>query len=105
MPIGVITRDDQGGQRVQAPVFIDRISFAGDGTYPAGGTPDFQTLVRAKTGDSREIIDIIPGNCGVYLPMYDKANDKLFVYDRTTNAESAVANMSGTTFNLTVISQ
>ncbi len=108
MTIGAITRADYAGQKVQSPVFIDRISFAGDTSYPTGGTPDFEDLVQAKVGDSREIIDIIPGNCGQYIPSYDKTNDKLLVLDGGTATWTEVANttpLNGTTFNVTVISQ
>ena len=68
MSIGTIRRKEYGGQKVMAPTFADRVAFAGDNNYNTGGTRDIEASLQAITGDRREIIDIIPGDCGVYLP-------------------------------------
>jgi hypothetical protein len=97
------------GQAPGTPSFFIRVSFPGDGAYSAGGTAGFQTFLRAAVdGRAVEIIDIIPGDCGGYIPVYDKTNDKLKVYEQTDTAtspliETVTADLSGTTFNLTAV--
>lgn len=111
MAIGAITKaatgDSKGGG---FPIFFDRISFAGDGAYASGGTAGFQASFRAAVPGNREILAVIPEDCGGYYPVYDKTNDKLKVYEQTDTAtspliETATANLSGTTFNLVIISK
>jgi hypothetical protein len=111
MALGTITNpaglDGPGGP---TPVFADLISFAGDGAYPAGGTAGFQASYRAATKNNREVLGVLPQDCGGYVPVYDKTNDKLKVYEQTNVAtspliETATADLSGTTFNLIVLSK
>jgi len=111
MALGTITvpatGDSKGGG---FPVFFDRISFAGDGAYPTGGTASFQAAFREKVSGNREILAVIPEDCGGYVPVYDKTNDKLKVYEQTNVVtspliETATADLSGTTFNLVIISK
>ena len=103
------TLDSETGEAPGAPTFFIRVSFPGDGAYPSDGTPDFQAFLRAAVdGRAVEIIDIIPGDCGGYIPVYDKTNDKLKVYEQTDTAtapliETATSNLSGSTFNLTAV--
>lgn len=94
--------------------FDIKISFSGDNAYPAGGTPDFQAFLQSiiaavaaaatdknvRGPENVEIIEIIAGECGVLIPRYDKANDKLKVFDEAL-VENAVPDISGTTFNVT----
>jgi hypothetical protein len=104
MALGTITIVKQAA--AHGPLFHDRISFAGDGAYPTGGTAAFETTFRSKIGSSRTIVAIIPDDCGVYLPSYDIANKKLKVKGIADGAEvSNATDLSGTTFNLTVISE
>lgn len=112
-----ITLDEIQGRKVQAPLFAVRVSFPGDGDYPAGGTPDFTELVRdaveeymAARSDANvrgrmnfTIMALIGGDCGAYVPLYDDANDKLKVLVGATWVQNATANISGTTFNVTLI--
>jgi len=97
------TRD--GGQEIL-------LSCAGDGAYGAGGTPNFNAFLRAaikakhaaatdknvRNIEDVECVAVVPQRAGVYVPSYDFAADKLFVYDNSTDAESIVADMSATTF-------
>lgn len=97
------TRD--GGQELL-------ISCAGDSAYGAGGTPNFNAALRAaikakaaassdaniRAIEDVECLYVVPQRAGVYVPSYDIANDKLFVYDNSTDAESVVADMHATTF-------
>jgi hypothetical protein len=91
------------------------LQFAGDGAYPAGGTAAFQAFVRtavaaaaAAAADANvrgaqnlEVISVNSQDCGVYSATYDKAADKLKVWDQA-NVENATGDISGTTFNLIV---
>lgn len=111
MAIGTITVGTGAGKASSAPTFFDPISFAGDGAYGAGGTADFEGSFQTKIGCARTIVAIIPGDCGGYVPVYDRANDKLLVYEGNYDAgdgplqETATADLSATTFNLVVVSQ
>ena len=110
MALGAITilarrETKDGGQEILC-------SCAGDGAYVAGGTAAFnaslqlaiKTAHAAATdknvrGEEEVACQyIVPVTAGVYVPSYVYATDKLFVYDNSTDAESIVANMSGTTF-------
>lgn len=102
--IGTITVDKASA--AQGPIYFDRIHFAGDGVYPTGGTPGFETSFRAKVGDQRTIIDVISGDCGDHKLEYDRANDKLKMRVISTGAEVGNGvDKSGTTCNITVISE
>lgn len=88
------------------PVFIDTVKFAGDGAYPTGGTVDFEGSLRTRVGDNREVMSVEPGPCGLYVPVYDKENDKLKVFVRTTGVEVGNGvDLSGTFFVMTVTSK
>lgn len=95
------------------------ISFDGDDSYPTDGTPDFTVFVESilaaiaaaasdknvRGVENYEIVDISAGDCGQYVPSYDKANDNLFVRDGGDASWSEVADttdLSTTTFNVTV---
>jgi hypothetical protein len=92
---------------------LDRISFPGDGAYPAGGTPGFQALVRtALAKGSVTVLAVAAEASGGYVVQYDTTNDKLKIYqgdnDNSADApgiENATANLSGVTFKLLVISK
>jgi hypothetical protein len=93
------------------PVRYDEIAVPGDGAYPAGGTPGFTALVRtALAVGSVEIIGLMPGDCGGYHAVYDKANDKLKVYrNGAINVPqvevTAATDLSATTFRMVVVSK
>lgn len=104
--IGTITRADKTGQAASAPVFVDRISFAGDAAYPTGGTAGFKALLNAVTKDSRTPLAVIGQDCGNNVVSYDETADKLKVRVGSTGAEVANAfDLSGQTFVVIVISQ
>ncbi len=105
MALGAITatkvrRGDMG------PLFIDELSFAGDGAYPAGGTPGIQALLRAQTKDQRQLHAVMDqGGVSTHYAVYDKANDKLVVYVRATGVEVApAASLAAVTFKLLALS-
>ncbi len=104
MALGTLVKTLTGQMGTTQPLMVNPISFAGDGAYVTGGTTAFQAKVQALFEDHREIITIIPGDCGGYRPVYDKAADKLKVFDENTGAEVAnAANLSATTFNLAIV--
>lgn len=72
MAIGQITSLDNSGSVPLAPTFSDRIKFAGDGAYPAGGTVGFQALFNKITGDNRKPIAVIAQDCGGYQVSYNE---------------------------------
>ena len=112
MAIGEITLTKKGGGAASAPLFAERMSFAGDANYPGGGTTGFKALVEAKVGGARNVLAVIGQNCGGYSVAYDYATDKLMVftgdYDPAADApqsEPTGDNLSGVTFNVLVLSQ
>lgn len=111
MAIGTLTVDGKKQSAPSQTTFIDAISLVGDGAYPTGGSTGVQAALRAKTGDNRTILGVIPiGLNGGYLPVWDLANGKLIMLTTDGTAAPPVevanaANLSGTTFKLLVISQ
>lgn len=83
------------------PALLDIISFAGDGAYPAGGTPNFRAYAQQAVG--RGHLDIV-GVVALKGPhvYYDRINDKLQVF--SSGSTEASGSQSGTTFELLVIS-
>jgi hypothetical protein len=104
MAIGTITEKTVAAQGNATPIFLKPVSFAGDGAYATGGTADFQASVRADLGPALEVVEVISGIAGNYIAQYDKANDKLLIRQISDGAEVANAtDLSGTTFNLTLV--
>lgn len=92
----------------KGPVRFDLIHMPGDGAYPTGGTPGFEAYVREVLGleTNVDVLGVISGDSGIYVAQYDRANDKLKVRTMATGAEVAdTTDLSGTTFNLIVISR
>lgn len=108
MALGAMTVAAGVGQE-GGPISLELISFAGDGTYSAGGTTGFEALVRAAVGKGNlDVLAVIGQDCGGYVPVYLRATDALKVYEQTDTAtspliETATANLSGTTFNVIVL--
>ncbi len=112
MTIGTITlgTDGKAGAKPSAPLYALRVSFAGDGNYPTGGTADFEGSMQAALASvglrGLKVLGVISEICGDNKCEYDFANDKLLVRVISTGAEVAnAANLSGTTFNLLVLAQ
>lgn len=111
MAIGAITVAEKQGGAPSAPLFVDRISFAGDAAYPTGGMA-LEALFQAAVKSGRKIIGVVPNDCGGYIPAYVPSTGKLLVYrGDNDNAGDAPAvevanavNLSAVTFNLVVLS-
>lgn len=106
MALGTATVQKKAGAKPMAPVYLDVISFAGDGAYPGNGTAAFAAYVKAALADGREVLAVV--DCGsneTYYPVYDQGNDKLVIYVRATGVENATADISAQTFRMLVISK
>lgn len=80
------------------------LSFLGDSTYPAGGTPGFQAYVRAVLKRDVTILGILEqGLNGGHTLIYDPANDKLIAEVKATGVEAAPGDLSGITFRVVVL--
>jgi hypothetical protein len=113
MALGAITINTKAGFKPKAPEpMLADISFAGDSDYPTGGTATFATLVKAALDagsveslagiEVLGVVEILP--VATHYPVYDKANDKLMLFVRTTGAEEAAhADLHLTTFRVAVI--
>lgn len=101
MAIGTITVLDKS--QISGTLNNDEILFAGDATYPAGGTPGFQQLVRKALGKGNvTILYVVPQAGQALQPWYDNDNDKLKVFNGTSEASGS---LSATTFRVVVVSK
>lgn len=104
-----ITVADQGGQKQSVPLYADRISFAGEASYPTGGMLIGDGLTE-KLKSGRTILGIIPGDCGGYIPVYMPATGAIKLYESDVDSDQplkevdAATNLAGVTFNMTVLS-
>lgn len=111
MSIGALTKVDGTGQEPSAPMFVDRVSFAGDSSYPTGGTPAFAAKLQALTKSGRKPFAVFSQGCGGYVVEYDEAADKLKVLATGASSGAVLAevtnttNLSAVTFNVVIISQ
>jgi len=109
MALGAITSVSEKGAKTLEPRFKAHVQFAGDGSYPTGGSTGFAALIASAL--DKEGVDIISvsrvGLCGGFTPIYDSANDALLV-TRTAGINAAdeevpnTTNLSGVTFDLLV---
>lgn len=118
MTIGTMTFSDMTGDKPKAPMFAVDVSFPGDDNYPAGGTPDFNELVRDAIDTHMKalpdanvrgrmnvsVVSVAGSDSGQYVPSYDAVNDKLFVRDggSATWAEAS-GDLKAITFKLTLL--
>lgn len=76
-----------GGKAASAPVFVDRVKFDADNSYPSGGYPMDLTLVEGQT-----ILAVVPMGESALADarvVYDHTNDKVQVFVPSTGAEVA----------------
>ena len=103
MALGTITSLAENGQE-GSNVICKVISFLGDDAYVAGGTAGFSATVAAALGKGNvTVLAAIPQGCGLHLPVYDQANDKLIVFLGSTGIEVANGDNSAITYNMLVI--
>lgn len=111
MPILAVTLGTKAGQK-NTPVFHNWLSFAGEASYTTTGMLGLEALFEAEVNQGREILGIIAGDCGGYLPVYMPATGRVKVYYYNTDAADGPAievpnatDLSLVTFNVCVISQ
>jgi hypothetical protein len=97
------------GSQPSSPIFHDVLTFAGDTSYPTGGTLGFGAAVKAYYGDGRQVLAVVGQDCGGYFVSYEPSTDALKVWKCAGSAAPAVevtnaTNLSGVTFNALVIS-
>lgn len=111
MALGTVTIVKENNMEF-GPQRNDLVSFAGDGSYPTGGTANFQALYRAALGKGNlEIVGVLPQGTGGYTVTYNKATDKLQVFhgDNNNAADAPgvevpnATDLSGTTFRCIVM--
>jgi hypothetical protein len=108
MALGTITKNAAESGNVSKALNFDTISFLGDGAYTTGGTVAFDAAIKTLTKDGRNVIGVIPGDCGGFIPVYSAGKLKVFRAGATNAALEEVPNaadLSGTTFNLLVVSR
>jgi len=106
MALGTATLVADQHKSASAPLGVARISFAGDSSYPTGGTLAFQDYVRALMGRDVSVLSVSKAAAsGVYMPIYDAANDTLYVEDEDGVQVVNATSLSGTTFILNVFYQ
>lgn len=110
MTIGAITVPKNAG-RSGRPVFMDVVQFAGDNAYPTGGTA-FTAALASAVGAGRNVLAVLPVDCGGYIPVFDAATGKLkFLYNDNNNGADGPAievpnatDLSGVTMKVLVVS-
>lgn len=107
MALGALTASAPVGQE-GGPISIFKLSFAGDGSYPTGGTVAFDALVRAALGKGNiEILGVLDQQLSDHVARYVSADGgTLQVQLMSTGAEVGNGvNLSSVTFDLLVIAR
>ena len=103
MALGTATVVGQYKKSASAPLDVVQLSFAGDTAYPEGGTTEFQAYVRAALGRDVSVAGVIKAAAtGVYTPIYDVANDTLYVEDQDGVQVVTDTDLQATTFSFLV---
>ncbi len=97
MALGVVA--SVSASAAQGPIFTDRLTVVGEASYTTGGATGLAAALKALRKDSRDIISVVDEGVATNKIEYDKANDKLLCYVRSTGVQVAGAvDLSGTTF-------
>lgn len=112
MALGTFTIGDKAGYQASAPLFVDAVSFAGDSSYPTGGSAFDAKWVAAKH-QTRDVLAVLSVDCSGYVPAYDTSTGKLkFYYGDNNNASDGplievpnTTDLSGVTFKVLVVSR
>lgn len=108
MALGTATVGTEFGGVASRPIYFNKLSFAGDGAYPTGGTANFTEYVQAATERFVTPFYVVGRGVGggaAYYVEYDETNDKLLVLVGATGLEVAPGDLSGVTFNVLVLSR
>lgn len=93
------------------PLFAAVLTIALDVAYAAGGYADFQATVRtALEKPGFTLLGVFPNEAAGYVPVYDRVNDKLKIYEGDYNpagvgplTDNATADLSAVDIELVVI--
>ena len=80
---GVALAGTQGMHSSARAEFVDNVTVTLDASYPAatGGYPTFGTTLAGVIGNGKTIMFVIPTSaCGGYRPVYNRATNKLQIY-------------------------
>ncbi len=81
---------------------VAKFTLVGDGAYPTGGTAAFTTFMSTNLAKSVKIVDVKGIGTG-YILTYDYTNDKLKAFDGTLTEPANATDLSGVTFDVTVV--
>jgi hypothetical protein len=107
MALGTSTLSNEQGHTTMRPNGMLRLSFAGDDSYPTGGTLAFgATYLLAETSKPLTVTDVrgygTDGTDITHFVRYDIATDALLVYLMTGVQVGAAVDLSTTTFDIVV---
>lgn len=81
---------------------VAKFTLVGDGAYPTGGTASFTDFMSLKLEKEVTIVDVKGIGTG-YVLTYDFTNDKLKAFDGTLTEPANATDLSGVTFDMTVV--
>lgn len=94
-------------QKASAPVKMYKLSFPGEASYVKGtGTAAFEAAVQAAVSEAVTLMAVVDTGVSAnpkYIAYYDEATDSLRIRDMSAADEATSANLSGTTFYVTVL--
>lgn len=104
------TQAQEQGQTTMRPNGMLRMSFAGDTSYPTGGTLNFgATYLLAETGRPLDVTAVIghgfTAGALSHFVQYDVATDALKVYLLAGAEVTAATDLSTVTFDVVVVYQ
>lgn len=103
MALGTATAGAQAGQSASAPLRMIRLSFAGDDSYPTGGTLAFEAYVRAALGEFVTVLGVIDQSVGANELVFNPVTGNLLSFVKATGVERSAADDSGTQYDCLVV--
>lgn len=107
MALGSSTSSNEQGQTTMRPNGMLRTSFAGDSSYPTGGTLVFaETYLLAETGKPLTVTDVrgygLTAGAITHFVRYDVATDALLAYVVAGTQVPNATDLSGVTFDVVI---
>lgn len=105
MALGTMTLVESK-QVAQGPLFVDRVTLVGDGSYSSGGTTGLKAKLQALTKDQRVPFLVCSEN-NAELVQYNVATEKLLAYAQDGGGDfgEVSGSQAGVTYVLTVWSR
>ena len=110
MALGTFTVNKRFGTSGSSIVHYD-VSVVGDDSYPAGGTADAESAIRAGIQgadglagslSNLSLLSVVSISTSDEMPVYDAAADKLYVKQISDGAQVS-GDQSGTTYRLHIV--